>query len=83
MQALLLGDGHPRHNAAMECVLCTLREPEQQVIFRTELVAFLQDPTRQGALRHSGIIIPIQHRETVFDLTKEEMLATFQLLKQV
>jgi histidine triad (HIT) family protein len=68
---------------AMECVYCSLPDPEHQILFGTDLVAFLQDPRRQGALKHSGIIIPIQHRETVFDLTEEEILATFRLLTRV
>ena len=37
----------------------------------------------QGALKHSGVIIPIQHRETVFDLSDAEITATFQLLSRV
>lgn len=61
----------------MECVYCSLRDPEHQVIFGTDLVAFLQDPRRQGALKHSGIIIPFQHREIVFDLTEEESSRRF------
>ena len=68
---------------AMECVYCSLRDQEHPDIVGTDLVAFLQDPARQGALKHSGIIIPIQHRETVFDLTEEEILATFRLLTRV
>ena len=60
-----------------------MRDPQQQVIFRDELVLFLQDERHQGALKHSGVIIPIQHRETVFDLTDEEIAATFRLLRRV
>src|ERR687895_357788 len=67
----------------MDCVYCPLRDEEHHVIFRTELVAFLQAPAHQGALKHSGIIIPLEHRETVFDLTEQELLATFRLLTRV
>ncbi len=31
----------------------------------------------------SGIIVPRQHRETVFDLTQDEWNATYQLLQEV
>ena len=37
----------------------------------------------QGALKHSGVIIPVQHRETVFDLSEAEIIATFRLLSAV
>ena len=42
---------------------------------------FLQSEKEQGALRGSGVIIPVRHAETVFDLTREEIDATFALLK--
>ena len=67
----------------MECPFCPVRDPQQQVIFREDLVLFLQDERFQGALKHSGVIIPIEHRETVFDLTDEEIAATFRLLRRV
>ena len=46
------------------------------MVFEDEQVVFLQDVRFQGALRHSGVIIPRQHRETVFDLSEEETVAT-------
>ena len=67
----------------MDCPYCPIREPEQKVVFEDDLVLFLQDERYQGALRHSGIIIPIQHRETLFDLSDAEIAATFQLLARV
>jgi histidine triad (HIT) family protein len=67
----------------MDCPYCPIRDPEQKVIFESDLVLFLQDERYQGALRHSGVIIPIQHRETVFDLSDAEIAATFQLLARV
>jgi histidine triad (HIT) family protein len=67
----------------MDCPYCPPRDPEQKILFESDLALFLQDPRHQGALRHSGIIIPIQHRETAFDLTEEEILATFRLLFRV
>ncbi len=67
----------------MDCPYCFVREPEQDVVFRDDLVWFLQDRRHQGALKHSGIIIPVGHRETVFDLTEPEIAATFKLLSRV
>ena len=67
----------------MDCPYCPIRDPEQKVVFESDVVLFLQDERYQGALRHSGVIIPIQHRETVFDLSDAEIAATFQLLARV
>ena len=66
------------------CSLCHLNESsDQKIILRHEAVLFLQNEKEQGALLGSGVIIPVRHAETVFDLTPEEVLATFALLKQV
>jgi diadenosine tetraphosphate (Ap4A) HIT family hydrolase len=46
-------------------------------------MVFLQNKRYQGALFGSGIIVPIRHAETVFDLTSDEALATFALLAEV
>lgn len=64
----------------MSCIYCPITDPDQKIIFKEELVMFLQHERLQGALKHAGVIIPIQHRETVFDLTEAEILATFKLL---
>ena len=67
----------------MTCPYCLLNEPDQHVLFRNDLVVFLQDARFQGALKHSGVIIPVAHRETVFDLTADEIAATFEMLADV
>ena len=67
----------------MNCPYCPIRDPEQKIVLENDLVLFLQDERFQGALKHSGVIIPIQHRETVFDLSDAEIAATFQLLSRV
>lgn len=69
--------------AIVSCPYCPIADPEQEVIFTNELVAFVQDRRYQGALKHSGVIVPLAHRDTVFDLTEEEVLATFRLLHLV
>jgi histidine triad (HIT) family protein len=67
----------------MNCPYCPVRDQAQKIIFENDLVLFLQDERYQGALKHSGVIIPVQHRETVFDLSDAEIAATFQLLARV
>ena len=66
----------------MNCPYCPVRDHEK-IIFQSDLVLFLQDERYQGALKHSGLIIPIQHRETLFDLSEAEITATFRLLWRV
>ncbi|NIR48180.1 HIT family protein [candidate division KSB1 bacterium] len=56
------------------------KHQDQQIVLENEHCRFLQQP--QEVLIGSGIIVPRQHRETVFDLTDEEWAATFSLLKQ-
>jgi len=67
----------------MSCPYCPATTPDQTIIFKEELVLFMQNEMAQGALKHSGVIIPIEHRETVFDLTESEIVATFKLLARV
>jgi histidine triad (HIT) family protein len=66
-----------------DCPYCHLGEPDQQVRFRDDLVVYLEDGRFQGALRYSGVIIPVAHRPTAFDLTEAEIAATFRLLARV
>ena len=54
-----------------------------QVWFENRLVRFIEDVRFQGALKHSGVIVPFAHRRTVFDLTEAEIVATFELLHDV
>ena len=67
----------------MDCPYCSLTASDPRVVVRDELVWFLRDPRYQGALKHSGVIIPVAHREPVFDLSDAEVAATFRLLRQV
>ena len=46
-------------------------------------MVYCQNETYQGSLKYSGVIVPIVHRETVFDLSAEEIAATFTLLHDV
>ena len=66
-----------------ECPFCRWTDdPQQRVLCRNDLVLFLQLGDRQGALVGSGIIVPVRHAETVFDLTPEEITASFELLHE-
>ncbi len=67
----------------MDCPYCQITDPEARIIFQNDLALFIQDERYQGALKHSGVIIPVGHRTTVFDLTEEEIVATFRLLAVV
>src|SRR4029077_11367778 len=70
--------------AMSTCGLCHLDEnPDQRVVLRDRTVLFLQNEKEQGALVGSGVIIPVRHAETVFDLTPDEVAATFALLARV
>jgi hypothetical protein len=63
----------------MSCPYCPIRDPAQKVIVEHDLVLFLQDERYQGALKHSGVIIPVQHKATVLDVSEAEITATFRL----
>lgn len=63
-----------------DCIFCNI-ENQNNIILSNEHCLFLQK--NQPVLIGSGIIVPRNHRETVFDLTKEEWNATYELLKEV
>ena len=66
------------------CSFCDLKkDPNIKVFFTNEMVLHCQNEKHQGSLKYSGVIIPVKHRETVFDLTENEIKATFKMLKEV
>lgn len=66
----------------MSCPFCPDRlEEGQEIVLENDHCLFLQQP--QKVLLGSGFIIPRAHRETVFDLTREEWVATKELLDEV
>lgn len=68
----------------MTCKFCDINQyPGHEVVFRNELVLFTHNEKHQGSLKHSGVIIPIAHRATVFDLTLDEFEASFHMLHEV
>ncbi|MPY89010.1 MAG: HIT domain-containing protein [Luteitalea sp.] len=67
-----------------DCPFCRWADdPDQRLVCRNHSALFLQNEKTQGALAESGVIVPIRHAETVFDLTADEVQATFQLLANV
>ncbi|MFC4560070.1 HIT family protein [Virgibacillus kekensis] len=70
-----------------KCVFCHPRlEAEQRIILENEHCMFLQweSASLKGSqLEGAGLIVPRQHRETAFDLSKEEWNATHDLLHEV
>jgi len=64
----------------VSCPFCPSPELDAQVVFRNDLALFVQDERHQGALKHSGVIVPVRHVETLFDLREAEVVATFRLL---
>lgn len=67
----------------MSCPLCWPAVKDQQHVLFMESEHCVFTAIHQPVLIGSGLIVPKQHRETVFDLTPEEVQDTFELLKQV
>lgn len=64
------------------CLFCSIENDlEQKIVLSNTYCIFLQKP--QEVLIGSGVIVPKEHRETVFDLSKIEWNATFELLQEV
>jgi diadenosine tetraphosphate (Ap4A) HIT family hydrolase len=66
-----------------DCPFCAPLPPEQLVALENEHCLFLSQLPSETVLIGSGLIIPRQHRENVFDLTEAEWNATYSLLQQV
>lgn len=67
-----------------DCPLCRWEDdPEQVAVHRAERAVFIQNARHQGALVGSGVIIPVRHAATLFDLTAAELRDTFTLLETV
>ena len=69
---------------AEECTFCHLESFRRgSVVFAENDFAVFGNQEHEDALSGSGVIVPKAHRETVFDLTAEEIEATFALLQEV
>jgi diadenosine tetraphosphate (Ap4A) HIT family hydrolase len=62
------------------CRFCSPALNTAQVVLENAHCLFLQG--NEPVLVGSGLIIPRHHRETVFDLSAEELQATFDLLQR-
>lgn len=70
---------------SIDCDFCDLDafRTGSTLVVENDLCLFANsDEGENGALIGSGVIIPKQHRETVFDLTAEEIASTFTLLAE-
>jgi diadenosine tetraphosphate (Ap4A) HIT family hydrolase len=66
------------------CVFCQWEtDLDQSLVKRNHSAVFLQNAKAQGPLIGSGVIVPVRHAPTVFDLTNNEIRATFLLLADV
>src|SRR5918993_3803398 len=67
-----------------DCALCRGdADPDQRLVHRAERALFLQNANHQDVLAGSGVIIPVRHAATLFDLTRDELRDTFILLVTV
>lgn len=63
------------------CVFCSLyKNLDQKVVLSNEYCMFLQKS--QEVLIGSGVIVPKEHRETIFDLSRDEWNSMFELLQE-
>jgi len=64
------------------CPFCDFKDDERgKVVLENEFCIFIE--CNDEILEGWGMIIPKQHRETVFDLTYEEWDATYSLLRDI
>lgn len=66
----------------VDCPYCNItNDLSHEVIISNErcIYTLLKEQEIKGA----GIIVPKEHRETVFDLTQDEWAATYELLQEV
>jgi histidine triad (HIT) family protein len=65
-----------------ECPFCNFKDDARgKVAMQNEYCLYIQ--CDDAVLQGWGMIIPRQHRETIFDLTREEWEATYSLLGEV
>lgn len=68
----------------MECMFCDLDGLRRDsVVFAENELAIFGNLEDGKALSGSGVIVPKAHKPTVFDLSPDEIQATFDLLRQV
>ena len=69
---------------AHACLFCDIEGfRADSVLFAENELALFGNREAGDALNGSGVIVPKAHKPTVFDLSPEEISATFALLRQV
>ncbi|GAA0294921.1 histidine triad (HIT) family protein [Gracilibacillus halotolerans] len=65
------------------CIFCNPDKDENQnIVFENDTCYFLQHNHQQDVLEGCGVIVPKQHRQHTFELTKEEWNDTYYLLQK-
>ncbi|ASN06786.1 HIT family protein [Virgibacillus necropolis] len=65
------------------CPFCVLNQDEEQkIIFENETCRYIQKKKEQTILEGSGLIIPKNHVQTVFDLSEQEWKDTRDLMQK-
>lgn len=65
------------------CVLCNPhKDPEQRIVLENETCFFLQHDSQQDILEGSGLVVPKQHHENPFEMTREEWADTYEILQR-
>ncbi|NTW22176.1 HIT domain-containing protein [Candidatus Falkowbacteria bacterium] len=69
----------------MECMFCDKKVLGKEEVMRNATCIFLSSNgyNPEGVLEGAGVIIPFAHKATPFDLSDEEVLDMFNLLKEV
>jgi diadenosine tetraphosphate (Ap4A) HIT family hydrolase len=65
----------------VNCPFCPPKVNDNAIPLENDLSLFID--LKHSVLQGSGIIVPRAHRQSTFDLTVEEITATFSLLTQV
>ena len=65
----------------MNCSFCPPKVNDNAILLENDLSLFID--LKHSILQGSGIIVPKVHRQSTFDLTTEEIIATFSLLTEV
>lgn len=69
----------------MDCMFCNKELLEKERVMQNNSCVFLSSKgyNPEGVLEGAGVIIPFAHKATPFDLTEEEVVDIFSLLKEV
>lgn len=69
-------------NKISNCPLCAPFADDQRIIFENKTCYYVQKVSEQTVLEGSGLIIPKNHTQTVFDLSDQEWGDTRELMQK-